>query len=159
MKRLYFSLDWRKLFMLASMSAMSAIVTPMSEATSRYVDNLGRYDGIDCQTLMTVYKQAYYAVGFKLDHIEKEASFSQLILMFPHPTDPAKPPVGRGVFRFSSPSRKDPSCRVYRPIMGAIGPYDAYELKQYDAFEDRIWAASRRAQAMITRKLGAPKSE
>jgi len=144
--------------MLASVVLIAGIAGPRTEATSILIYNLGRYDGIDCDKLMAVYKHAYISVGFKLDHVETVPGFFTMIFSFPNPTDPSKPPGG-GSFEFSPSENNKMSCRAYMPTMGVLGQYDAYKLEEHFAFENTITAANQKAQALITKKLGAPKPE
>lgn len=127
-------------------------------ATTIFIHNLGRYNGISCDKLMDVYKHAYISVGFKLDRMETMPGFYEMIFSFPNPTDPQKP-AGGGSFQFFLPKTKEVSCSAYMPTMGVLGHYDAYNLEQHNAFEKVILAADQKAQALVTKKVGPPEPE
>lgn len=130
-----------------------------ASATSVVIQNLGRYDGITCDKLMDVYKRAYTSVGFTLDGIENvQPGFYKMTFSFPNPSEPKKP-AGGGWFEFLAPRTKAFACSAFMPAMGAPSDSGAYSPEEFWAFFKVVNAADRKAQALITKELGAPKPE
>lgn len=157
MKRFSNAGDSLKHFILVSIAVFAGLAGTPAEGTSILIYNLGRYDGVDCDKLMALYKQAYLSAGFKLDRVETLPGLFTMIFSFPNPTDRTKP-AGGGSIQFSSPTANETGCVAYRVTMGVLGHYDAYNLEEHVAFENLINAADQKAQAQITKKVGPPKS-
>jgi hypothetical protein len=145
--------------LLAIVGTIASLTAIGVGATSMIIPSRGgRYDGISCNHLMSIYKRAYISVGFRLDRVETMSGFFEMTLSFPHPNDP-KNPSGGGSFRFFLPATRDLSCSAYMQTMGVLGHYDAYNLEEHIAFGKVISAADQKAQALIAKKLGGPKPE
>jgi hypothetical protein len=106
---------------------------------------------------MDLYKRTYIAVGFRFDHTEIIMPGSyRMIFSFPNLTDPKKP-AGGAYFEFSVPKNGESWCDESPITMGVLGHYDAYSLEEHNAFDKIITDADRKAQALITQRVGAPK--
>lgn len=144
-------------FLLASVGMIVLIMGTKAGATTIVINNIQRYDGVDCNRLMAVYKRTYISVGFKFSGTEMLGTdIVVMSFIFPNPAQPTKP-SGGGSFRFYWPKAKELSCEVSNYTMGVLGHYDAYTLEEHIAFQKVILAADGKAERLIMKKLGTPK--
>jgi hypothetical protein len=119
------------------------------------------YDGVGCNEVLSVYKQAYAEAGFRFrrqtESKEQGAgggTFTRMEFEYSSREHAGKKPAVTSFVFISSATNGEQraSCSVYRELFGAEP--DAFTLEQWSALQPKMVSADHEATAHIKSKLG-----